>query len=185
VQDYSGSERDLFWVSLGFVSIGPSPEPLCYDGVKDMLHGRRADSSSPSSFSSKANTMGVTRTVRVMLVEDHVAFREALAFLLSREPDFEVVAQAGSLAEAHEALDGRLDGRLDVAAVDLVLSDGEGSDLIGELRRRSPGVSVVVLSAAMGPGDLDEAVMAGSDAVLDKVESIPTIVEEVMHLGGG
>jgi DNA-binding NarL/FixJ family response regulator len=126
--------------------------------------------------------MGATRTVRVMLVEDHVAFREALAFLLSREPDLEVVAQAGSLAEAREAL---LDGRLDVAVVDLVLPDGDGRELIGELRRRNSGVSVVVLSAAMGLGDLDEAVKAGADAVLDKVESPPTIAEEVRRLGGG
>ena len=107
--------------------------------------------------------------------------REALAFLLSREPDLEVVAQAGSLAEAREAL---LDGRLDVAVVDLVLPDGDGRELIGELRRRNSGVSVVVLSAAMGPGDLDEAVKAGSDAVLDKVDSPPTIAEEVRRLGG-
>jgi hypothetical protein len=39
--------------------------------------------------------MSATRTLRVMLVEDHAAFRQALAFLLGREPDIEVVAQAG------------------------------------------------------------------------------------------
>ena len=47
--------------------------------------------------------MGVKKTLRVMLVEDHAAFREALAFLLTHddEGDLEVVAQAGSsLAEA-------------------------------------------------------------------------------------
>jgi DNA-binding NarL/FixJ family response regulator len=126
--------------------------------------------------------MSVTKTVRVMLVEDHAAFREALAFLLTREPDLEVVAQAGSLAEARGAL---LDGRLDVAVLDLVLPDGDGRELFDELRRRNPDVSVVVLSAAMGPGDLDEAVKAESDAVLDKVESIASIVEEVRRLGGG
>jgi DNA-binding NarL/FixJ family response regulator len=35
-----------------------------------------------------------------MLVEDHIAFREALTFLLCHKSDLEVVAQAGSLAEA-------------------------------------------------------------------------------------
>jgi len=38
-----------------------------------------------------------------MLVEDHIAF------LLRREPDLEVVAQASSLAQAREMLDTRLD----------------------------------------------------------------------------
>ena len=124
--------------------------------------------------------MGANRTVRVMLVEDHVAFREALALLLTNQSDIEVLAQAGSLAEAREALDGRLD----VAVVDLGLPDGDGSELIGELRQTNSGISVVVLSAAMGLGYLDDVVKARADAVLDKVESIPTIVEEVRRLTG-
>jgi DNA-binding NarL/FixJ family response regulator len=125
--------------------------------------------------------MGANRTVRVILVEDHVAFREALAFLLTHQSDLEVVAQAGSLAEAREALDGRLD----VVVVDLDLPDGDGSELIGELRQTNSGILVVVLSAAMGLGHLDDVVKARADAVLDKVESIPTIVEEVRRLTGG
>ena len=125
--------------------------------------------------------MSATKPLRVMLVEDHTAFRQALALLLSSEPDLKVVAQAGSLAEARQAL---LEGRLDVAVLDLALPDGDGSDLIGELRRRNPGVSIVVLSAAMGPGDLDKAVEARADAVLDKIESISTIAHEVRRLGG-
>ena len=124
--------------------------------------------------------MGANRTVSVMLVEDHVAFREALALLLTNQSDLEVLAQAGSLAEAREALDGRLD----VAVVDLGLPDGDGSELIGELRQTNSGISVVVLSAAMGLGYLDDVVKARADAVLDKVESIPTIVEEVRCLTG-
>ena len=118
---------------------------------------------------------------RLFILEDHSWFRKALADLLGRQPDLEVVAQAGSLAEAREALD---EEGLDVAVLDLALPDGDGSDLIGELRRRNPGVSIVVLSAAMGPGDLDEAIEARADAVLDKIESISTIAYEVRRLGG-
>ena len=60
------------------------------------------------------------RVIRVMLVEDDAAFGQALAFLLDNEPDLEVVAQAGSVAEARQALwGGALEGDLDVAVVDL------------------------------------------------------------------
>jgi DNA-binding NarL/FixJ family response regulator len=124
--------------------------------------------------------MSETKSLRVMLVEDHLSFRQALAFLLSREPDLEVVAQAGSLAEARQMLDSRLD----VAVLDLNLPDGNGRDLIGELRKRNAGISVLVLSATIAPGHLEEVLKAGADAVLHKVASPPTIVEEVRRLAG-
>jgi DNA-binding NarL/FixJ family response regulator len=124
--------------------------------------------------------MSETKSLRVMLVEDHLSFRQSLAFLLSREPDLEVVAQAGSLAEARQMLDSRLD----VAVLDLNLPDGNGRDLIGELRKRNAGISVLVLSATIAPGHLEEVLKAGADAVLHKVASPPTIVEEVRRLAG-
>ncbi len=128
--------------------------------------------------------MSATGTLKVMLVEDHIAFRQALAFLLSDAPELEVVAQAGSLTEAREALEGGgLRGRLDVAVLDLALPDGDGRELIGELRRSSPDIRIMVLSATVWGGEAEEVV--GADAVLDKVRSYWRIAEEVRHLGGG
>jgi DNA-binding NarL/FixJ family response regulator len=115
-----------------------------------------------------------------MLVEDHIAFRQSLALLLSREPDLEVVAEAGSLAQARQMLDSRLD----VAVLDLGLPDGDGRELIGELRRRNAGISILVLSVMLGPSHLEEVLKAGADAVLHKVASPATIVEEVRRLAG-
>jgi DNA-binding NarL/FixJ family response regulator len=119
--------------------------------------------------------------IRILLVDDHALFRSSLALLLGREPDLEVVAQASSLAEAREALDGRFD----VAVVDLALPDGDGSELIGELRRSSPSVSVLVLSATLMAEHIDDVRRAGAGAVLTKVEAPLTIVEEVRRLAGG
>ena len=116
----------------------------------------------------------------MMLVEDHLSFRQALTFLLSHEPDLEVVAQAGSLAQARKMLDTPLD----VAILDLALPNGDGRDLIGELRQTNPGILVVVLSATIEAGHHEEVVKAGADAVLDKVASMPTILEEVRRLAG-
>jgi DNA-binding NarL/FixJ family response regulator len=126
--------------------------------------------------------MNPTKSIRVMLVEDYLAFREALAFLLSHKPDLEIVAQAGSLAQAREAL---LERHLDVAVVDLGLPDGDGRELFGELHRRNPSISLVFLSATIEAGHLDELQRAGADAVLDKVEAPSIIAEEVRRLAGG
>jgi DNA-binding NarL/FixJ family response regulator len=124
--------------------------------------------------------------LKVMLVEDHAPFRQALAFVLQREQELEVVAPAGSLAEARRALEGGgLGGRLDVALIDLVLPDGDGTDLIAELRRSDPAVKVVVLSADLWPWRIDELLRAGVDAVLDKVQSPRQIAREVRREGGG
>src|SRR5215212_4081533 len=96
------------------------------------------------------------------------------------------VAQAGSLAEARETLGGRtLDGRIDVAVVDQGLPDGDGTELIEELRRSSAGVSVVVLSATVRPEGVERVRRAGADGVLDKVRSYSTIAEELRRVAGG
>jgi DNA-binding NarL/FixJ family response regulator len=129
--------------------------------------------------------VSATGKLGIMLVEDHSTFRGVLAFVLDQEPDMEVVAQAGSLAEAREALEaGGPDRAPDVAVLDLALSDGDGGELVGELRRRSPGVRIMVLSASVWAQDAEEALGAGADAVLDKVTSYRTIAEEVRRLAG-
>jgi DNA-binding NarL/FixJ family response regulator len=123
--------------------------------------------------------------LKVMLVEDEPAFRQALAYLFSDDPEIEVVALAGSLAEAKEALDGGgPEGALDVAVLDLALPDGDGRELIGPLREASPGIRIVVLSATVWAENVEEILRAGADAVLDKVRSYWTIAEELRRLAG-
>ncbi len=134
---------------------------------------------------SLKDAMSATTPLKVMLVEDHPAFRQALTFLLSDAPELEVVAQAGSVAEAREALEvGGLRRRLDVVVLDLALPDGDGRELIGELRRSSPGVRIMVLSATVWASDVEEVLRAGADAVFDKVRSYWSIAEEVRRLAG-
>jgi DNA-binding NarL/FixJ family response regulator len=82
--------------------------------------------------------MSETYTLRVMLVEDHIAFRQALAFLLRREPDLEVIAQAGSLAQAREMLDRRILVVVLTATIEAGHQDDRGSWLPRtSYRRRS------------------------------------------------
>jgi DNA-binding NarL/FixJ family response regulator len=116
------------------------------------------------------------KPLRVMLVEDHASFRQAIALVLDREPEFEVVAQVGSLAEARQALE-----KIDVAVVDLALPDGNGADLIDDLHRYNPGVKVLVLSATLNATNFVR-VQAGASRVLDKLASLDEIVDAIRRL---
>ena len=120
---------------------------------------------------------------RILLVEDHASFRQALAFMFEREEEFIVVGQAGSLAEARALLRKLSDG-VDVAVVDLALPDGDGYGLIEELSSR-PGVMTLVLSASLEPARFARAVEAGASGVLHKSAAIGDIVEAVRRLRDG
>lgn len=118
----------------------------------------------------------------VLLVEDHGSFRRALSFVLGREPDLEVVAQAGTLQQAREEV-GAAPG-IDVAVLDLGLPDGNGDDLIPDLRASNPDIRVLVLTVDISPNSRDRALDAGADAVLGKDASINEIVAAVKDLKG-
>jgi len=121
-----------------------------------------------------------TRPIRVMIVEDHADFRDLMEVLLGRQPDIDLLAQAGSLAEArlHTA---RFE--LDVAVVDLGLPDGSGADLIADLRRDGKAVRVLVLSASLDPEGIEKARSAGADVILDKLTPVGEVLATVRRLG--
>ena len=74
---------------------------------------------------------------RILLVEDHASFRQTLAFVFDQEPEFEVVAQAGTLAEARQVMDG---SEADLGVIDLALPDGEGTESDRRTARSQPGL---------------------------------------------
>ena len=121
--------------------------------------------------------------IKILLVEDHASFRQALAFMFEREPGFRVVGQAGSLAEARE-LNGKALEDVEVAIVDLALPDGDGLDLIDEFCSR-PRMVTLVLSASLEPGRFARAVEAGAAGVLHKSTPIKEIVDAVRKLKAG
>ncbi len=126
--------------------------------------------------------LDVQKVVRVMLVEDHADFRRLVAALLDREPDLEVVAEAGSLEEARSHI---VQGEFDVAVLDMGLPDGNGADLIVDLREANPDAAILVLSASLDPTNLARAKGAGADGILDKVASSDEIVDTIRRLSGG
>ena len=117
---------------------------------------------------------------RIMLVDDHPDFRDLMVTLLENQPDLEVVAQAGTMAEARSQA---ATSSFDVVVLDLGLPDGNGADLIGELREANPAGAVLIMSASLHPTNIQRAMREGADEVLDKLSPPSEVVGTVRRLG--
>jgi two-component system, NarL family, response regulator DevR len=119
---------------------------------------------------------------RLLLVEDHASFRQTLALVFEGEPDFEVVAQAGTVAEAREVMGDR---EADLGVVDLSLPDGEGVELIEDLRQANPHFAALVLTASLDRAEHARAVEAGAAGVLHKSADMDQILDATRRLAAG
>jgi DNA-binding response OmpR family regulator len=117
--------------------------------------------------------------IRVLLVDDNTEYVRVFSLTLDWQPDMEVEGIAGTLAEARAMLEG-----VDVAILDRMLPDGDGLDLISELREASPGVKVLVMSAFAEMAKPPEALEAGADRVLGKVAPPDEVFTTIRELGG-
>lgn len=119
-----------------------------------------------------------------MLVDDHTSFRQPLAFVLDREPDLEVIAQAGTLAEARRLLEDA-GTAVDLALVDLDLPDGPGSEFVAALRAARPQALALVLSAYSDRVRLARAIDAGASGILHKSSRTEDILDAIRRLRAG
>lgn len=94
---------------------------------------------------------------RIIIVHDHVLFRQALAVVLERRAGFDVYAEAATPSEARSLL-RTLDDAPDLAVVDLDLRDGD--ELVRELGGGSSGTSVLGLTSG------DKCAAAGTRGVV-------------------
>jgi DNA-binding NarL/FixJ family response regulator len=99
----------------------------------------------------------MTETIRILLADDHPVVRDGLAAMLATQPDFAVVGEAGTGAEAVTEA-ARL--RPDVVLMDLEMPVLDGIEAIRRLRAADPSVQVVVLTAF----DTDERILGALQA---------------------
>lgn len=103
--------------------------------------------------------------IRILLADDHPVVRDGLAAMLSTQPDFEVIGEAGTGAEA-VAQASRL--KPDVVLMDLEMPALDGIEAIRQLRAADPAVQVVVLTAFDTDERIVGALQAGAQGYLLK-----------------
>jgi DNA-binding NarL/FixJ family response regulator len=121
------------------------------------------------------------RGIRVLFVEDHQLLADALAALLGREADIEVVGVARTVAEAKVMSKERLD----VVLMDYHLPDGTGAEATRAIKARWPGARVVMVTALTDDETVLESIQAGADGYLTKDRAAEDVVNAVRAAHAG
>jgi CheY-like chemotaxis protein len=179
---------------LAELADGPHRHERATDWQTDLRDDRRSQWPAAltrglaSTAGRRDGAKGQEMEKRILLVEDNVDFRETFARMLELElaPELDVAfAQADSIAEAH-ALLGEEDG-LDAALIDIGLPDGDGLDLVRELKGdggRIPALPTLVITANLEHSEATRAIEAGARGVLSKMVSVRETAETVQLLIG-
>lgn len=124
-----------------------------------------------------STTNGIyARQIRVLVVDDHPAIREALAFTIRDKIDMELCGQAGT---ASEAIDIISDVVPDVVIVDISLKDAHGLDLVQKIRSQHSNVQLLVYSMYDELAYAERAIHVGALGYLSKSEPTRHIVDAI------
>ena len=112
----------------------------------------------------------------ILFVEYHSAFRQAASHVMDQEPDLEVVAQAGSVAEGREKM---AEGGIDAALVDIPLPDEGAPEMVRDLHQANPPIPVLVMTHIEDPAIHEQMLRAGAAEVLSKDVSFREVLAAV------
>jgi DNA-binding NarL/FixJ family response regulator len=122
------------------------------------------------------------RPLRLLVVDDHEVVRQGLVSLLERREHFQVVAEAGTAAEAVE-MTRKFEP--DLVVMDVRLPDGSGIEACREIRAEFPNTRVVILTSYPDEEAVLSAIIAGASGYLLKQIRSRDLVSALESVGRG
>jgi two-component system, NarL family, response regulator DevR len=119
---------------------------------------------------------------RIFLLDDHEIVRRGVADLLNSVPDFEVIGEAGTVAEALRRLPAAVP---DVAILDGRLPDGSGIEVCRIIREQTPSVKCLILTSYDDDEAIFAAVLAGAAGYVLKQIRGSNLIDAVRQVAAG
>ena len=120
--------------------------------------------------------------IRLLLLDDHVLFRESLSRLLASEPDFEMVAHCGAMAQALEIL-GR--EKVDIVLLDFDLGGDHGQQFITASRQAGYQGKILMVTAGMSAIESSTSLQSGVSGIFLKHNSPGTLAQAIRQVAAG
>lgn len=120
---------------------------------------------------------------RILVVDDHPIMRFGITQLIHAEADLNIIAEAGTAAEALQILE---ESPIDLALIDLSLPDRNGLELIKDIRAMYPDVHCLVVSMHDENLYAERVLRSGGRGYLRKVEAAKNLISAIRQvLAGG
>ena len=123
-----------------------------------------------------------SQRVRVLLVDDHAVLRQGMAAMINEEPDLMVCGEADGVRDAIQTAEA---ANPDVVLVDLSIRDGDGLELLRELKHRFPRVLSLVLSMYDESVYAERALRAGARGYIMKAEAAKSLMTGIRRILNG
>jgi DNA-binding NarL/FixJ family response regulator len=120
--------------------------------------------------------------VRVLIIDDHRMFADALQLLLRGEEGIDLAATASTAEEALEISESM---RPDVVLMDIDLPGIDGIEATRMFRQRQPGVTVVIITAYQQPDVIAAAIDAGASGYVPKTHAADELVSVIRRAALG
>jgi two-component system invasion response regulator UvrY len=119
---------------------------------------------------------------KVLIADDHAIFREGLRKVLEAAGGLTIVAEA---ATGEEALERAREARPDLVVLDVSMPGRGGIETVQELRRREPGIRILVLTMHAEDNFAVRCLREGADGYLTKDAGPDQLVQAVRKVSAG
>ena len=119
---------------------------------------------------------------RLLLVDDHILFREGLSRLLASEPDFEIVGSCGTATDALDVLKQTI---VDIVLLDFDLGEDHASQFISSVRRQGFKGKILMVTAGMSANESSVAIQLGASGIFLKQNSPASLTRAIRMVVGG
>lgn len=126
-------------------------------------------------------TSGNTRA-RVLLADDHILLRQALHLLLELHEEIEVVAEVNN---GREAVETAAELQPDVVLMDMRMPGLNGIEATRQIRKRSPGAKVLMLTGICDEDQILEALRAGASGYVIKQSDVSELLVAIQAVVRG
>ena len=123
--------------------------------------------------------INLRKPIRVLIVDDHRLFAEALELILAGDGRIEI---AGHAATGEEAIDAAKSSQPEVVLMDIAMPVMDGLEATRRIAEEVPGTAVLMLTGSNSRTDVDQAREAGAAGYVTKERISAELIEAILEI---